>query len=104
MEFIWRSKARGKDFHKVVNEATEEEVLELLESNSFFMSSPKYNQIIRQKLSDYEDEDAELEKDDADSSEEKKEESAKQKEQQEDEEDFEQANSRTIRQTNSRTI
>lgn len=95
--------ARGKDFHKVVNEATEEEVLELLESNSFFMSSPKYNQIIRQKLSDYEDEDAELEKDDADSSEEKKEESAKQKEQQEDEEDFEQSKGQTGEQPDDQT-
>ena len=95
--------ARGKDFHKVVNEATEEEVLELLESNSFFMSSPKYNQIIRQKLSDYEDEDAELEKDDADSSEEKKEESAKQKGQQEDEEDFEQSKGQTGEQPDDQT-
>lgn len=46
----------GENFHKVVNEATEEEVLELLEKNPSFMKNSEFKQTIRQKLSDYEDE------------------------------------------------
>lgn len=53
----------GENFHKVVNEATEEEVLELLEKNSSFMENSAFKQTIQQKLSDYEDAD-ELEKED----------------------------------------
>ena len=47
----------GENFHKVVNEATEEEVLELLEKNPCFMTDQALKEMIQQKLSDYEDAD-----------------------------------------------
>lgn len=46
----------GENFHKVVNEVTEEEVLELLEKNPVFMDRPEERETIRQKLSDGEEE------------------------------------------------
>ena len=45
----------GENFHKVVNEATEEEVLELLEKNPCSMTDQALKEMIQQKLSDYED-------------------------------------------------
>ena len=47
----------GENFHKVVNEATEEEVLELLEKNPCSMTDQALKEMIQQKLSDYEDAD-----------------------------------------------
>ena len=44
----------GENFHKVVNEATEEEVLELLEKNPCSMTDQALKEMIQQKLSDYE--------------------------------------------------
>ena len=45
----------GENFHKVVNEATEEEVLELLEKNPCSMTDQALKEMIQQKLSDYDD-------------------------------------------------
>ena len=47
----------GKDFNKVVNEVTEEEILELLEKNPSFIENPALKKSIQEKLSDYEDAD-----------------------------------------------
>lgn len=54
----------GENFHKVVNEATEEEVLELLEKNPCSMTDQALKEMIQQKLSDYEDAD-DLEKEES---------------------------------------
>lgn len=53
----------GEDFNKVVNEVTEEEILELLEKNPSFIENPVLKKSIQEKLSDYEDAD-DLEKED----------------------------------------
>lgn len=53
----------GEDFNKVVNEVTEEEILELLEKNPSFIENPALKKSIQEKLSDYEDAD-DLEKED----------------------------------------
>ena len=47
----------GEDFNKVVNEVTEEEILELLEKNPSFIENPVLKKSIQEKLSDYEDAD-----------------------------------------------
>lgn len=47
----------GEDFNKVVNEVTEEEILELLEKNPSFIENPALKKSIQEKLSDYEDAD-----------------------------------------------
>lgn len=47
----------GESFHKVVNETTEEEILELLEKNPSFMEEPILKESIQEKLSEYEDAD-----------------------------------------------
>ena len=47
----------GESFHKVVNETTEEEILELLEKNPSFIENPALKKSIQEKLSDYEDAD-----------------------------------------------
>mgnify|MGYP000425288009 FL=1 len=47
----------GEDFNKVVNEVTEEEILELLEKNPSFMEEPILKESIQEKLSEYEDAD-----------------------------------------------
>lgn len=47
----------GEDFNKVVNEVTEEEILELLEKNPSFIENPALKKLIQEKLSDYEDAD-----------------------------------------------
>ena len=47
----------GDNFNKVVNEATEEEILELLEKNPSFIENPVLKKSIQEKLSDYEDAD-----------------------------------------------
>lgn len=47
----------GEDFNKVVNEVTEEEILELLEKNPSFIENPTLKKSIQEKLSDYEDAD-----------------------------------------------
>ena len=47
----------GEDFNKVVNEVTEEEILELLEKNPSFMDDPALKKTIQEKLSEYEDAD-----------------------------------------------
>ena len=47
----------GDNFNKVVNEATEEEILELLEKNPSFIENPTLKKSIQEKLSDYEDAD-----------------------------------------------
>lgn len=47
----------GESLHKVVNETTEEEVLELMEKNPFFMEDPILKKSIQEKLSEYEDAD-----------------------------------------------
>ena len=44
----------GESFHKVVNETTEEEILELLEKNPSFMEDPILKESIQKKLSEYE--------------------------------------------------
>ena len=46
-----------ESFHKVVNETTEEEILELLEKNPSFMEEPILKESIQEKLSEYEDAD-----------------------------------------------
>ena len=47
----------GDNYNKVVNEATEEEILELLEKNPSFMDDPALKKTIQEKLSEYEDAD-----------------------------------------------
>ena len=47
----------GEDFNKVVNEVTEEEILELLEKNPSFIENPALKKTVQEKLSDYEDAD-----------------------------------------------
>ena len=47
----------GKDFNKVVNEVTEEEILKLLEKNPSFIENPTLKKSIQEKLSDYEETD-----------------------------------------------
>lgn len=47
----------GEDFNKVVNEVTEEEILELMEKNPSFIENPVLKKSIQEKLSDYEDAD-----------------------------------------------
>ena len=55
----------GESFHKVVNENTEEEILELLEKNPSFMEDPILKESIQEKISEYKDAD-ELKKEEAD--------------------------------------
>lgn len=45
----------GEDFNKVVNEVTEEEILELLEKNPSFIENPALKKSIQEKLSEYAD-------------------------------------------------
>ena len=47
----------GDNYNKVVNEATEEEILELMEKNLSFMDNPALKKTIQEKLSEYEDAD-----------------------------------------------
>lgn len=77
-----------ESFHKVVNEATQEEVLELLEKNPSFMAEPVLKETILQKLSDYEEtEDFEKEEDEECNEEQNEDALEQQKERQEEQEE-----------------
>lgn len=80
----------GEDFNKVVNEVTEEEILELLEKNPSFIENPALKKSIQEKLSDYEDAD-DLEKEEETDHDENEDILEQQKENREEQEETDQA-------------
>jgi len=80
----------GEDFNKVVNEVTEEEILELLEKNPSFIENPALKKSIQEKLSDYEDAD-DLEKEEEADNDENEDVLELQKENREEQEETDQA-------------
>ena len=80
----------GEDFNKVVNEVTEEEILELLEKNPSFIENPALKKSIQEKLSDYEDAD-DLEKEEEADNDENEDILEQQKENREEQEETDQA-------------
>ena len=80
----------GEDFNKVVNEVTEEEILELLEKNPSFIENPVLKKSIQEKLSDYEDAD-DLEKEEEADNDENEDVLELQKENREEQEETDQA-------------
>ena len=80
----------GDNYNKVVNEATEEEILELLEKNPSFMDDPALKKTIQEKLSEYEDAD-DLEKEEEADNDENEDVLELQKENREEQEETDQA-------------
>lgn len=80
----------GEDFNKVVNEVTEEEILELLEKNPSFIENPALKKSIQEKLSDYEEAD-DLEKEEETDHDENEDILEQQKENREEQEETDQA-------------
>ena len=80
----------GDNYNKVVNEATEEEILELMEKNLSFMDNPALKKTIQEKLSEYEDAD-DLEKEEEADNDENEDVLELQKENREEQEETDQA-------------